>query len=515
MINIKFFLLLFITTLNLYSLDFKVASYNVENFFDLQYDKTEYKEYIPNTQYWNKKAFTNKLHNISKTIHDLDADVLALQEVESKIVVENIIKKNQKYKYFKFIKNKSSAVGLALLSKYPIIKTKNIKLHAYEKYSRDILKATLSIENRSFIIYVNHWRSKRAKESKRIKYALALKMEINTLRKEEDYIVLGDLNSNYNEYQTFKYDKKLNDTYNITGINQILNTTIDENFVQKNNILNYDENVLFNTWLELPKHKRYSAKFKQQNNTPDNILLSPSLFDAKNISYINNSFNVFTKKYLFKKSTIFRWNKSKYIGYSDHLPIYAFFSTKKQSYNFKKNVFPNHQNTIEHLYKVQQISNYFLKNVTVIYKSKKIAILKQNTNGKAIMLYKPAKKLKKGESYNFVVNKIDEFNGLKEIVSISNISHNKSVKYSKKFYLDAKKVNIFDHNLVNNIIENLEGVYKKKYLYFGKKKIQLYFTKGVKKPKEGSKIFISSGHLGIFRSTIQIVLHKQSDFREL
>jgi len=513
----KFLYFIFFCALqiSLYAVDFKVASYNVENFFDLHDDKTEYKEYRPNTKSWNKKSFHNKLQNISKTIHDLDADILALQEIESEIVVKNIIKKNPKYKYFKFIKNKSSAIGLALLSKYPIIKTKNIKLRTYEKYSRDILKATLSIKNKALIIYVNHWRSKRTKESKRIKYALALKTEIDTLSKEEDYIILGDLNSNYNEYQTFKYDKKLNDTYNITGINQILNTTIEENFVHKNNILNYEENVLFNTWLELPKHKRYSTKFKNQNNTPDNILLSASLFDAQNISYINNSFDVFKKKYLFKKNAIYRWNRSKYIGYSDHLPIYAFFSTTKQKYSFKKKTLVNHQNTIADLYKVQQVSDFFLKNVTVIYKSKKIAILKQNKNGKAIMLYKPNKILKKGKSYNFVVNKIDEFNGLKEIVSISNISHNKSVKYYKKFYLNANKIDLFDHNLVNNIIRNLEGVYKKRYLYFGKKRIRLYFSKGVKKPKEESKLFISSGHLSIFKSSIQIVLHKQSDFKKL
>ena len=31
-------------------MEFKVASYNVENLFDMQYNGTEYKEYIPNNE---------------------------------------------------------------------------------------------------------------------------------------------------------------------------------------------------------------------------------------------------------------------------------------------------------------------------------------------------------------------------------------------------------------------------------------------------------------------------------
>ena len=137
----KCFIFVFIYTVQLYSLDFKVASYNVENFFDLHYDKTEYKEFIPHTKSWNKDSFKNKLHNISKTIEDLDADILALQEIESKKVIDAIISKNPKYKYFFFFKNKDSAIGLALLSKYKILSSNTIFVDKNNKFSRDILKA--------------------------------------------------------------------------------------------------------------------------------------------------------------------------------------------------------------------------------------------------------------------------------------------------------------------------------------------------------------------------------------
>lgn len=509
----KYILFVFICLTQLYSLEFKVASYNVENFFDLHYNKTEYKEFKPYSKTWNKISFNNKLKNISKTIKDLDADILALQEIESKTVLKAIIRNNPQYKYSIFYKNKSSAIGLALISKYKIISSSTVLVDKYNKFSRDILKVKLLIQNKPLIIYVNHWRSKRAAESKRIKYALALK---NDLEKEsdKDYIILGDLNSNYNEYQSFKYDKKLNDTSGITGINQILNTTINKNFVHKSEILNFDEIVHFNTWLELQKNKRFSSKFRNYNNTPDNILLSSNLFDNHNISYVNNSFQVFTPKYLFKNKKIFRWNNKKNVGFSDHLPIYAYFSTKQQNFQFnntKKTTLT--KNIISYLYDIEHISNYRLKNVTVLYKSQNIAVIKQTVDDKAIMIYKPSMALKVGYDYDLTVMALDEFNGLKEIKKISNVQENFKNKDFKKLHLDGDKIDLHNEYFLNNIVYNIQGIYKKRHLHFNNKKIRLYFKKGIKKPEDGDKISISSGHLSIYKSSMQIVLHREKDFK--
>eukprot|EP01156_Anaeramoeba_ignava_P006742 Anaeramoba_ignava/a349444_377.p1 GENE.a349444_377~~a349444_377.p1 ORF type:complete len:226 (-),score=-4.15 a349444_377:19-696(-) len=214
---ISFFLFLCI---NLYALDFKVASYNVENLFDLQYDGTEYKEYLPSSKYWNKQSFENKLNNLSRVITELNADILTLQEIESNKAFTTL-KEKTNYPYGVFLKKSTSSVGVGILSRYPITKWEKIDADRYDKHSRYILKAFLNINNKELIVYVNHWRSKRAAESSRIKYALSLKKDIEKLEEGKDYIILGDLNSNYNEYQTFKYEKELNDTYGITGINPV------------------------------------------------------------------------------------------------------------------------------------------------------------------------------------------------------------------------------------------------------------------------------------------------------
>ena len=98
-------LIIFIFSISLYGSNLKIASYNVENFFDLSYDKSEYNEFIPNNNsLWNQKNFNVKLNNLIKVIDDIDADIIGLQEIENKNLMQLLQKKLPKYKYFSFIK---------------------------------------------------------------------------------------------------------------------------------------------------------------------------------------------------------------------------------------------------------------------------------------------------------------------------------------------------------------------------------------------------------------------------
>jgi predicted extracellular nuclease len=64
--------------------ELKIATYNVENLFDLEKKGYKYKEYKPYTKsLWNKKNYKTKLNNIAKIIKDIDADIIALQEIHS------------------------------------------------------------------------------------------------------------------------------------------------------------------------------------------------------------------------------------------------------------------------------------------------------------------------------------------------------------------------------------------------------------------------------------------------
>ncbi len=514
------FLLLIFFSLNLFAKTFIVASYNVENLFDLKKDNSEYKEYIPNTKSkWNQKTYDIKIKNIIKVLKDMDADIVALQEVENRQLIKTLQRKLPQYKYSSFSKYKNSSVGIGFLSKIKIIKNQDINVKFTTKLFRPILETTFEIENTEFKIFNNHWPSKRVAESYRLKYAKKLFDRLNSLPKDYDYILLGDFNSNYNEFKTLYKNKELNDTKGITGINQVLNTTIDKKFVTYDDILKAEKTKHYNLWLDLDYHQRFSNKYRGQNNTPDNIIVSSSLFDNKKISYVLNSFEVFKPTYLYKNNKILRWHLKNKVhqggGFSDHLPIFAKFTTKKEKKNPLKKIKKEELTKISQLYKkAKLINSVTLKDVIVIYKNKNSAIIKQKDD-RAIYLYKNAKELKEGYSYDLEVVQIEDYYGLKEIKKFYIKKEKNRVSNYKSLYLDAKKINLFDVKYQNEIVTNLEGTFYKGKLNFNqnkeKKSIKVFAKNRSDLPKNNSYIKIKKAHLGYYKSRVQLVIYNKSD----
>ena len=504
-------LLFFIINLN--SKDFTICSYNVENLFDLTYNKTEYKEYIPNSfSNWNNSNFNTKLSNTIKVLEDLDCDILALQELENENVLKLLQNALPRYNYNSFAKSKNASVGLGFLSKLRIINSNVIEVNFLNKTYRPILETTFKIDSIEFKLFNNHWPSKRASESYRIKYAKRLFDRVNTLPKDYDYILLGDFNSNYNEFETIKYEKKLNDTQGITGINQVLNTTVDKEYITLDDILREDRRVHYNSWLQLPYKERFSTIYKGEYNTPDNIILSPALFDNKKINYIKDSFKVYKPNYLYKKNNIIRWQikggKHQQKGYSDHLPIMAKFTTNKISKSINSN---KKANSISYLYKkIKLIEPIVLKDAIVIYKSFNHAIIKQK-NDRAIFLYNNAENLQEGFSYDIKIEQIKEYFGLKEISSFTILKKNNKESKYKNLYI--KNLNIdFNNSLYQNeIITNIQGFYKNNSLYFENKRVKIYFKDKELKPKDGSYLIIKRAQIGYYKSTVQLVINNRSD----
>lgn len=330
----KLFALVLLQTL-LFAGSFRVATYNVQNLFDLHRSGSEYSEYIPNTSTrWNNTNYTKKLNNLAKVIVDMKPDIIALQEIESDFALqdlqEHIKNAGLNLKYRSIAKGKKSTVKNALLSRFPITKSSIISPNAYDNL-RAILRSEINIHGHTLTIFVNHYKSKRGAESKRLHYAKALQ---KVLPKQGEYLIVGDLNSNYNEYQTFKRSERLNDTKGITGVNHILKTINANNQLLTIETLKHSSKGSHaNLWTTLPKKQRASHFYKGRAGTLDHIIIPKTLVDGKKVEYKVGSFTRFSPPYLIKKKRINRWKMSYKRpvhftgkGYSDHLPLYADFT---------------------------------------------------------------------------------------------------------------------------------------------------------------------------------------------
>jgi len=324
MLNYK---IIFLLPIFLFSDTFTIASYNVQNLFDMQLNGTEYNEFIPNKHNWTKSVLDIKLNHISDVICDLNADIISLQEIENSNAL-NLLKSKLKsvgcmYKYSAITHNKKASIQVSLLSKYPLINIRELKTGRVR--DRYILEATAIINNHKLTLFANHWKAKSRGgfESRRVVYANTL---VNNLPKNGEYIILGDFNTRYDEFLHLK--RKYNDTNGIVGLNHILKTVYKNELVTRKSIKN---GLYYNLWLEIPVYHRWSVNFYGHREAIDSIILPYTLFDSKNIDYIDKSFRVFKPYYLFtKKHWVNRWQykhkKHQGEGYSDHFPIYAKFT---------------------------------------------------------------------------------------------------------------------------------------------------------------------------------------------
>ena len=311
----------------------KIATYNVENLFDLQRSGHEYTEYIPNTKSrWNLKNYTIKLKNIAKVITEINADIIGLQEIESLQALKDLrlqLKHNGLYyQYYKIANYKNTTIKVAILSKIPFVYTHEIAVQSSYKY-RNILEAKFKINNQEFFVLVNHWKSKAGPESMRVVSAKKVMKRVEELGEDKNIILLGDFNSHYEEYILFKRKRKHNNTDGITGINHILGT-LEHTKSAKNTQLSQGE--FYNLWYDSNTEQRYSYIFRGKKEALDNILISPSLLTKNNIYYKLHSIHSYKQKYLFKGKSIYRWQMSRKKprahrgkGYSDHLAVIAEF----------------------------------------------------------------------------------------------------------------------------------------------------------------------------------------------
>jgi hypothetical protein len=524
-----------------------IASYNVENLFDMQRDGQEYAEYVPGRHGWSEAMLAKKIRNLTEVICDLEADVVGLQEVENDRALVRLQRSLERagcrYPYRAITRSKQTPIHNALLSKIPITRSRDVRVTRYGR-QRSILEVVLDTDP-PLRIFNSHWRSKRGPESERIVYAKALKKRLDKLPKGSEYILLGDFNSNYNESRTI--DAKHNDTHNRTGVNDILRTIRNGQMVRLNT-LHMGEH--YSLWMELAAGARWSHNFFGDKEGIDALIIPSALHDGRGWEYQEGSFRVFKPNYLFgKKGQVNRWaykhHKHLGKGYSDHLPIIATFSTghgaeglssstgswwgKLKSWIQQEKTVPAPKSmglesavpllspalpsgTIQELKTFARLNHPVrLSDVHVIFKRRDSAVIQQDKHAEAILIYRDALQLEEGQRYDIVAYKKKRYKGLDELTDIE-------VERPLGAFNPVEFLPVFDPEMMHEsrcigcVVRNITGRYGKKTLDVDGVLIPIHFQKRAGRPHHGDQVKIDRAHIGYYKDHVELVVWDKKDY---
>lgn len=189
----KILFLWLVAAVSIFCVDIKIATYNVENLFDAKNDGSEYKDFVVGKSEWNEKKASVKFKAVSAKIKELNADIIALQEIENEAILKELMK-DTGYKYFVFSKGKNAPIGLGLLSKIKPVRSEKISIPNVK--TRDVLKADFVSENINFSLFALHFPARKNPIKQRKTAFLTLKSAIDGGKSN---IVLGDFNTPFDD----------------------------------------------------------------------------------------------------------------------------------------------------------------------------------------------------------------------------------------------------------------------------------------------------------------------------
>lgn len=520
----------------------KIATYNVDNLFDAVDNGTEYSDYKLNRHNWNIVTFHKKLEHITRVICDLNADVVALEEVENsnalQLLQKSLNRAGCKYPFAALTHKRGSAIQVALLSKVDFVHKRDIKVG--DASYRDILEVTLKTDPK-LTIFANHWSSKRSQESTRLRSAKALMQRIEKMPKGSEYIILGDFNSEYNECSNL--NPKYNDTNGVCGIDTILKTYSNGKMIKLRDKSTPKDSIFhYNLWGDMAPHKRWSYRFYGKKGAIDSIIIPPTLNDRVQWFYKPKSFGVFKKSYLFQKkkhSMLNRWEykngKHTGHGYSDHLPVYATFTTsdKKELKHetlldkFWKLFIPkvkekegvaatSSEVSLDTLAKMTYLKKpVVVKDACVVFKRGDTAVVKSSPTSKAVTLYKSAEGMHEGSCYDLKVYKVKRYYKIGEILDLDILKKSKTVDSEK--FIAPFSPNLMDESRSNigDIVKNIQGVYRDHYLYIDNAKYRI-FVKQKRKGllKKGSHLSIAKAQIGYYKGEKELIIYSLKDIKK-
>jgi endonuclease/exonuclease/phosphatase family metal-dependent hydrolase len=190
-----------------------IMTWNVQALFDGTETGSEYDEYLE-TAGWTQEKYSARLNAIAQALGTIEPeapDILALEEVENTGVLEDLAGGAlEKYGYqWNFFANSSgSSLGIGVLSRFPLIKTRahSLSFHG-ETVPRPVVEVWVQHGDEPLALFICHWKSKLggddATETLRRSSARIILRRMREIRREQPGVpvaVMGDLNENHDEF---------------------------------------------------------------------------------------------------------------------------------------------------------------------------------------------------------------------------------------------------------------------------------------------------------------------------
>lgn len=194
-----------------------VVSWNVQTFFDGEYDGCEYSNFRDGSK-WNKEKYLARLERLCNIIVELNADVYVFEEIENEGILYDIYNQlvNQSWirgntwEYSCFAKEEKSSIGCAVLSKYELngltthcidVRTECEKQPAL----RYLIETSLMFNDRKITVMANHWKSKvdgeESSETWRLYQEALVFLRLRELDDENGSVVIcGDFNKDIRDF---------------------------------------------------------------------------------------------------------------------------------------------------------------------------------------------------------------------------------------------------------------------------------------------------------------------------
>ncbi|MCX6150241.1 MAG: hypothetical protein NTX22_06940 [Ignavibacteriales bacterium] len=313
---------------------FVAANWNLENLFDTEDDPAKNDdEFTPSSEKkWDQEKLDKKLSNISKVILSMNdgigPDILSVEEVEHKALLDTLVKKytiakNYKVAYAESPDERGIDVGLIYNSDiFNLISIITDTVNLPDKWpTRLILNVNLLTRDKDTIsVFVNHWPSRRGGETEsevnRLMAALVLRTEVNKLflrNYHAKIIILGDFNDEPN--------------------NKSISETLNAKDFDCSNISQVNSKDLFNLAYKKSQAGEGTYLYQLNWNMLDQIIVSGGLLQQK---YICDSFEIYKPEIMVTRSGKFKGaafptygGGNRYLGgYSDHFPVIAKFLLK-------------------------------------------------------------------------------------------------------------------------------------------------------------------------------------------